>query len=136
MFISIIYMFRAAMCPVSGELIVIIDIWCMSPCIDNRLECRFGWECVSSTPAHQTVIYTEWHIPDVVLIRCWTHGCPKHEKNRNKHTWKRIVREVGYLQRSSSTFLNGWSLKVSQRPVWNDWVEDKLLRTATETVVV
>jgi len=46
------------------------------------------------------------------------------------------VREVGYLQRSSSTFLNGWSLKVSQRPVWNDWVEDKLLRTATETVVV
>jgi len=24
---------------------------------------------VSSKPAHQTVIYTEWHIPDVVSIQ-------------------------------------------------------------------
>jgi len=27
----------------------------------------FGW--VSSRPAHQTVVYTEWHIPDVILIQ-------------------------------------------------------------------
>jgi len=26
-------------------------------------------ETVSSKPAHQTVIYTEWHIPDIVLIQ-------------------------------------------------------------------
>jgi hypothetical protein len=26
------------------------------------------------------------------------HVCPKHVENRNKHTWKRIVRQVGYLQ--------------------------------------
>jgi len=37
MFISILYMFRAAMCPSSGELIVSIDIWCMSLCIDDCL---------------------------------------------------------------------------------------------------
>jgi len=43
MFISILYMFRAAMCPSSGELIVsIYDIWYMSLCIDDRLVCRFG----------------------------------------------------------------------------------------------
>jgi len=47
------------------------DIWYMSLCIDDRLVCRFGRDCsaVSSKPAHQTVIYTEWHIPDVVLIQ-------------------------------------------------------------------
>jgi len=31
------------------------------------LVCRSGWD--SSKPARQTVIYTEWHIPDVVLIQ-------------------------------------------------------------------
>ena len=43
------------------------DIWYMSLCIDERLVCRFGW--VSPKPAHQTVIYTGWHIPDVVFIQ-------------------------------------------------------------------
>jgi len=38
------------------------DIWYMSLCIDDRLVCR-------CKPAHQTVIYTDWHIPDVVLIQ-------------------------------------------------------------------
>jgi len=42
MFISILYMFRAAMCPSSGELIYQYDIWYMSLCIDDRLVCRFG----------------------------------------------------------------------------------------------
>jgi len=23
--------------------------------------------CISSKPAHQTVIYTEWHIPDILI---------------------------------------------------------------------
>jgi len=41
----------------------------MSLYIDDRLVCRFGWDCVWSKPAHQTVIYTEWHIPDVVLTQ-------------------------------------------------------------------
>ena len=33
----------------------------------------------------------------------WTHGRPKHVENRNKHTWKRIVRQVGYLKRHTSS---------------------------------
>jgi len=36
-------MFRAAMCPSSGELYQ-YDIWYMSLCIDDRLVCRFRWD--------------------------------------------------------------------------------------------
>ena len=57
MFISVLYLFRAAMCPSSGELIVSIQQmvyvtlyrWCAG--LDET--------AVSSKPAHQTVIYTE-----------------------------------------------------------------------------
>ena len=59
---SILYMFRAAMCPSSGELNVSIR--------------------------HLIYIFSWW----------WAHGCPKHAQNRNKHTWKRIVRQIGHLQ--------------------------------------
>jgi len=44
MFISILYMFRAVMCPSSGELYQ-HDIWYMSLCTDDRLVYRFGWDC-------------------------------------------------------------------------------------------
>jgi hypothetical protein len=37
MFISILYMFRAAMCPSSGELLYQYDTWFMSPCVDDRV---------------------------------------------------------------------------------------------------
>ena len=77
MFISILYMFRAAMCPSSWELIVLIrHLLYVSLCIDDLFVCRFGLDC--------SLIQT-----------C----CPKHVENRNKHTWKRTVRQVGYLQR-------------------------------------
>jgi len=39
LFISILYMFRAAMCPSSGELLYQCDTWFMSPCVDGRLVC-------------------------------------------------------------------------------------------------
>jgi len=52
-------------------------------------------EPISSKPAHYTVDYTEWHVPDVIVIQLiflmmgtW-----------HSRTWKRIVRQVGYLQR-------------------------------------
>jgi hypothetical protein len=73
------------------------DIWYMSLCIDDRLVCRF-------VPAHQTVIYIELHIPDVVLIQL-IHDYPKHVENINKHTRKRelCVKLVIYRDRSSSS---------------------------------
>jgi len=68
MFISILYMFRAATYPSSGELIVSIRHLVYV----TLYRWPFGvqvWMLLSSKPAHQTVIYTEWHIPDVVLIQ-------------------------------------------------------------------
>jgi len=35
MFISILYMFRAAMCPSSGELLYQCDTWFVSLCVDD-----------------------------------------------------------------------------------------------------
>jgi len=41
----------------------------MSLYVGDRLVCRFGWNAVPSKLAHQTVIYIEWHTPDVTLIQ-------------------------------------------------------------------
>ena len=48
MFICILYMFHAAMCPSSGELLYQYDTWFMSLCVDDRLV----------RIPYQTVIYT------------------------------------------------------------------------------
>ena len=93
MFISILYMFRAFKWSSSGDSILFFfciclfkfstcfehssahhqviqfyqyDIWYLSFCVGDRLLCRFGR---NSKPAYQTVIYIEWHIPDIVLIK-------------------------------------------------------------------
>ena len=55
MFISIFYMFRAAMCPSSGESIVSIR--------HLVYVTLYRWQFSVQ------VIYTEWHIPDVELIQ-------------------------------------------------------------------
>jgi len=39
MFIPILYMFRAAVCPSSGELLYQCDTWFISICVDDRLVC-------------------------------------------------------------------------------------------------
>jgi len=62
MFISILYMFRAVMCPSSGELILSIRHLVYVTLYKYHLVCRFA-------PPHQTIIYIEWHIPHVILIQ-------------------------------------------------------------------
>jgi len=64
LFIPILYMFRATKCSSSGDSIVSIR-----PLVYVTL-CR--WPCVMqvpSQPAYHMVTYTEWHIPEVVLIQ-------------------------------------------------------------------
>jgi len=39
-------MFRAAMCPSSGELLYHCGTWFMSLCVDERLVCKLGWNSV------------------------------------------------------------------------------------------
>jgi len=64
MFISILYLFQAAMCPSSGGLIV-----SMRHLVYVTL-CRWpsGMQ-VGIWPAYQAVTYTEWHIPGFALIQ-------------------------------------------------------------------
>jgi hypothetical protein len=73
----------------------------MSLCIDDRLVCRFGWDCsliqTCTLNGHlYRVTYTRCHI---YTINSPDDGCPKYVENGNKYTWKRTVGQVGYLQR-------------------------------------
>ena len=49
------------------------------------------------------------------------HDCPKHVcvENRNKHIWKRIVRQVGYLQRVIICFVyvEGRKISLKKKPL-------------------
>ena len=77
---QILYMFRATMCPSSGELTVSTRHRYFSVCMGGCLVCWL--RRVSSQPADQTATHTEWKIP--VSHRYgkfswwWPHSCPKH----------------------------------------------------------
>ena len=53
MFISILYMFQASMCPSSGELLYQCDTWFMSLCVDDGLVCRFT--CIRDGHLHRVI---------------------------------------------------------------------------------
>ena len=64
-------------------------------------KCRSSMQ--EHTLLHTRPTSTHWHKPGVALIQSfswwWAHGCLKHIENKNKHTWK-VVLKVGYLQGS------------------------------------
>jgi hypothetical protein len=64
-FISILYMFREALCPSSVDLIVLIrDLVYVTLC---RWPSGMQVGMNSFRPAYQPLIYTDWHIPGVAL---------------------------------------------------------------------
>jgi len=69
MFISILYMFRAAMSPSSGELIV-SKRHLVSLCIDDRLVCRFGWDCFFMYVYFYSLHVSGSHVPIIRRINC------------------------------------------------------------------
>jgi len=81
MFISILYMFRAAMCPSSGESIVSI----------RHLEYVTLCSIQTCTPNGHlyTVTYTRCRIDTINSPDDGHMAAPKHVENRNKHTWKK-----------------------------------------------
>ena len=88
MFISILYMFRAAMCPSSRELLYQCDNWFMSLCVDDRL--------VRIPDGHLQTIIPWW----------WSHGCPKHVENGNKHKRKNCESSWLFTRINVSTLLS------------------------------
>jgi len=75
----------------------------MSLCLDDRLVCSLHLHTKQSSiqsDIYQMSYWYNW------FFWWWARGCPKHVENRNKHTWKRTVRQVGYLQR---LYRDAWS---------------------------
>ena len=115
-------MFRAAMCPSSGELIVSIPHlvyvtlyrWLFGVQVWMRLQSSLIQTCTPNghlwvqRDIYQKSYWYNW------FSWWWAHGCPKHVENKNKHIWKRIVRQVGYLeglyQDARSTEHKNWYL--------------------------
>jgi len=97
-FISLLYMFRATMCPSSGEITVSMWRWYLSLCMGGVWSA--GWSFTTTSRPEAT--HTEWQIP--VSHRYsnfswwWTHGCPKHVEKRNKYTKQNFVPSWIYLQ--------------------------------------
>ena len=114
-FISILYMFRATMCP-SWELIVstwhlvyVTLMWflyhwdltvhfSLPVCLDVMtapLNLQLDFMCgklgsdadSKELSSHQSNIYQVSHWYNQ-FSWWWAHSCPKHVENRNKHTWK------------------------------------------------
>ena len=84
-FISLLYMFRASMCPSSGE----------NHCICATLLCvtlggvwSGDWidpiQPADQTPSIQND-NCHWRIDTVILSWWWAHGCAKHVEKKNKY---------------------------------------------------
>jgi hypothetical protein len=68
----------------------------VSLCVGDRLVCR-SWRTRRSSIQRDTyqMYWYNW------FTWWWARVCSKHVENWNKHTEKRNVRQVGYLQESS-----------------------------------
>jgi len=99
-FISLLYMFRATMCPSSGEITVSMRMrhWYLSLCMGGVWSA--GWSF--SPTSRPDATHTEWKI--LVSHRYsnfswwWAHGCPKHVEKRNKYTKQNCAPSWIYLQ--------------------------------------
>ena len=108
MFISILYMFRANMCPSSGKIVVSMrHLVFVTLC---------GWPSAmkdkgilhtrrSSTQSDKYQV-SHWYSN---FSWWWAHSCLKHVENRNKHS-RKIVHHVGFIYKISgkSIIRTGW----------------------------
>ena len=67
-----------------------MTVWCAG--------LNFIQTCTPDGRLHK-VTYTTCHIDTIKSPDDGHMACPKHVENRKKHIRKRIVRQVGYLQR-------------------------------------
>jgi hypothetical protein len=79
--ISILYMFRATICPSSGEITMSIrHLLFVTVC-----EWPSGMHTRRSSTQSDKYRVSYWYR---YFSWWWTHSCPKHVQNRNKHTKK------------------------------------------------
>ena len=83
-FISLLYMFRASMCPSSGENCSIYATRIFVTLYGWRLVCWFdATQPADQTPPIQNDKY-QCRIDTATSSSWWAHGCPKHWEKRNK----------------------------------------------------
>ena len=123
MHISILYMFRAKMCSSSGESIVSVrhlayatlcrwpcgmQVWMFHPYLHTR---RSPTKCDICQMSYWYNWFSWW----------WAYRCSKHVEDRNKHTRKITVGQVGYLQELLSN-LEHTVIKLRQLQPYNTMV--------------
>ena len=116
-------MFRAPMRSSSGELIVSmrhllyvtlfrwpsgVQVWMELMDFHPNLHTR-------RSPTYSDIYQMYWYN---WFSWWWAHGCWKHVENWNKHTRKRIMHQVGYLQELGYASVNFLRLKVSIKLMW------------------
>jgi len=100
-FISLLYIFRATVCPSSGDITVSMRHWYLLLASGLLVG-------VKLQPADHTATHAEWQIP--VSHRYsnffwwWAHGCPKHVEKRNKYTKQNCAPSWIYLQDGTSVW--------------------------------
>ena len=103
-FISILYMFRATSCSSSGESSVSIQHLVLCHSVSVTVSCAGPFR-----PAHETVIDTDWHVPEVVLIQLiswwWARGCSKHVVNWNKYIEKNCASSWSFTKNDTDKLL-------------------------------
>jgi hypothetical protein len=99
-FISLIYMFWATMCPSSKEITVSIRHWYLSLCMGGIWS--DGWSDTPTSRAYTT--HTEWQIPlshEYSNFSWWrAHGGPKYVDKRNKYNKQNCAPSLIYWQDS------------------------------------
>jgi hypothetical protein len=95
MFISFLYMFRATMCPSSGEItvfvrhLVLVTLYGWLSGMQGALHTRqSSTQSDKYQVSHRYGIFSWW----------WPHNCPKHVEERNKHIKKNCAPSWFYVR--------------------------------------
>ena len=113
MFISFLYMFRATMCPSSGEItvsmrhLVLVTLYGWLPGMQGGIHHAYQTVIPQSDKyqvSHRYSYFSWW----------WAHSRPKHVEKRNKHTKKICAPSWLYLQ--------GYTRMQGQQNITNAWI--------------
>ena len=100
MYIYILYMFRAAMCLTSGELLYQCDTWFMSLCVDDRLICRSICSCIPDSlnaisPQELHIILVNTHLDAQIFFYVYLYSL--HVSGSHVPIIRRIIVSMRHL---------------------------------------
>jgi hypothetical protein len=123
MFISILCMFQATMCPSSAETTVSVrHLVFVTLC-----EWPSGMQDPILHTRQSSVQSDKYQVSDWYSNFCWwcAHSCLKHAENRNKHT-RKIVHQVGFIYKELYVFAT-WLVQVKCK--WSNYTHTQKVIT-------